>query len=168
MSHRPESGGLRSMPVVLSHAGVRVAAGGIVGLGLFFFVTGIVLPRIASGRFSLLNLSVRRARRTLPALALAVAATTPFAWAFMLPPQLEDDVPSVAAAQIKTPPHTWSLGIKEWYSVVSPLLLLALWTHSRGRGRGIARCSRPRRSSASGRGTRAISLRASARRTCSS
>lgn len=140
------------MPVILFHAGLDVFSGGFVGVDVFFVISGylittIILTRIEGPGFSLLDFYARRARRILPALALVVAVTTPFAWAWMLPTEFKDYAQSIAAvslfssnflfwiesgyfaaaAENKPLLHTWSLAVEEQYYIFFPLLLMAFW-----------------------------------------
>lgn len=76
--HRPEVDGLRALaivPVVLFHAGIEVFRGGIVGVDIFFvisgfLITGILLKENAARSFSITRLDDRRARPILPFLVV--------------------------------------------------------------------------------------------------
>ncbi|MDX3319756.1 acyltransferase family protein [Streptomyces sp. ME03-5684b] len=76
--------GLRAVAVglvVLSHAGVSRVAGGYVGVGVFFVVSGFFITSLllrelaATGRVSLRDFYARRALRLLPASSLVTAVT---------------------------------------------------------------------------------------------
>ena len=159
MKYRREIDGLRAVavaPVMLFHAGVPGFSGGFVGVDIFFVISGylittILLAELQEDRFSLLKFYERRARRILPALVFVVLCCIPFAWAWMLPSQLEEfsrSVVSVAffvsnilfwqesgyfapAVELKPLLHTWSLAVEEQYYIFFPLGLLAIWRFSR-------------------------------------
>src|SRR3954451_23456770 len=85
MSHafRPEIAGLRAVAVagvVLFHLKVAGFAGGLVGVDVFFVISGYLISRnilceIDAGRFSFGDFYLRRTRRIYPALIFAVLAT---------------------------------------------------------------------------------------------
>jgi peptidoglycan/LPS O-acetylase OafA/YrhL len=155
MKYRREIDGLRALailPVILFHAGFAPFGGGFVGVDVFFVISGylittIILAELEQGRFSLVNFYERRARRILPALFLVMLACLPFAWAWLLPDDMEDfsqsliAVPVFAsnilfwrqngyfdtAAELKPLLHTWSLAVEEQYYVLFPLFLMLFW-----------------------------------------
>lgn len=158
MKYRSEIDGLRSvavLPVILFHAGLDLFSGGFVGVDIFFVISGylittIIVERLDGPGFSIVDFYARRARRILPALALIVAVTTPFAWIWMLPSEFKDYSQSVAAvslfasnflfwiesgyfaaaAEAKPLLHTWSLAVEEQYYLFFPLLLMLFWRRS--------------------------------------
>jgi peptidoglycan/LPS O-acetylase OafA/YrhL len=88
-SYRTDLQGLRAVAVVLvllDHAGIRQAAGGYVGVDVFFVLSGFLITRLLlraaqeDGRISLLEFYGRRARRILPAAGLTLVATTMVAY----------------------------------------------------------------------------------------
>ncbi|MEL7482464.1 MAG: acyltransferase, partial [Pseudomonadota bacterium] len=155
MIYRKEIDGLRSvavLPVVLFHAGISAFSGGFIGVDIFFvisgyLITGIILPELEKGEFSLLKFYERRARRILPALSAVVLACIPVAWLYMLPDPLENFGQSMLAtmlslnnvlltmtsgywdlaSEFKPLIHTWSLAVEEQFYVVFPLLLMLLY-----------------------------------------
>jgi peptidoglycan/LPS O-acetylase OafA/YrhL len=159
MKYRAEIDGLRTVavvPVVLFHAGWDVFSGGYVGVDVFFVISGFLITSIiigerAEGRFSILRFYERRARRILPALFVVLAATLPFAWAWMPPDAFEDFLRSLAfaalfisnvhfweysgyfaqASEMRPLLHTWSLAVEEQYYLLFPLLMAALGAFSR-------------------------------------
>jgi peptidoglycan/LPS O-acetylase OafA/YrhL len=159
MKYRAEIDGLRTVavvPVVLFHAGWEVFSGGYVGVDVFFVISGFLITSIiigerAEGRFSILRFYERRARRILPALFIVLAATLPFAWAWMPPDAFEDFLRSLAfaalfisnvhfweysgyfaqASEMRPLLHTWSLAVEEQYYLLFPLLMAALGAFSR-------------------------------------
>ena len=154
MRYRPEVDGLRAVavvPVILFHAGFDKLGGGFVGVDIFFVISGylitkLIYPEIRDGTFSLVDFYERRARRILPALILVCLACLPFAWAWLLPRDLQEFSESLAAVSVfasnvyfwlrsdyfaapaATMPllHTWSLGVEEQFYLLFPLSLLAL------------------------------------------
>lgn len=159
MKYRQEIDGLRALailPVVFFHAGIQAFSGGFVGVDIFFVISGYLITSIlaaehTAGSFSLVGFYERRVRRILPALFVVVAASIPFAWVFLLPPELQGFSRSVVAvplfvsnfffwkdgnyfeeaAELKPLLHTWSLAVEEQYYVFFPLLLAAVWKFGR-------------------------------------
>ena len=155
MKYRAEIDGLRAvavLPVILFHAGFAAFGGGFVGVDVFFVISGYLITSIiveekSAGTFTIAGFYERRARRILPALFLVVAVCLPFAWAWMLPYQLEDFSQSViavclfvsnilfhseggyfaAAAELKPLLHTWSLAVEEQFYVVFPIVVVLAW-----------------------------------------
>src|SRR5690349_15019417 len=91
---RPDVEGLRAVAiglVVLSHAGVPFAAGGYVGVDVFFVISGFLITRLLTGELarthtvSLAAFYARRIRRLLPQAVLAVTAVVIAAWALLSP-----------------------------------------------------------------------------------
>ncbi|MDQ2675945.1 MAG: acyltransferase, partial [Actinomycetota bacterium] len=139
--------------MLLAHAGLGFAAGGFVGVDVFYvisgyLITGILLREAQSrGTISLLSFYGRRARRLLPAAALVIVATL-VASALILSPARSDVVADDAvasslyfvnwrfvaesadyfgAAADQSPlQHYWSLAIEEQFYLVWPLLILAV------------------------------------------
>lgn len=152
MKYRPEIDGLRTvavMPVIFFHAGLDLFSGGFVGVDVFFVISGylitsILIDDLQKGTFSIARFYERRARRILPALFFVMLCCAPFAWAWMLPSQMEDFGRSVIAvvffasnilfwqnidyfapaAEDNPLLHTWSLAVEEQFYIFFPLLLL--------------------------------------------
>jgi peptidoglycan/LPS O-acetylase OafA/YrhL len=150
--YRPEVDGLRALavvPVILFHAGFAAFAGGVVGVDVFFVISGylittIILAEIEEGTFAILEFYKRRARRILPALFFVMLVCIPFAWFWLLPDDMKDFAQSLVAvsicasnvlfwleggyydadAEIKPLVHTWSLAVEEQYYLIFPLFLL--------------------------------------------
>ena len=150
--------------VVLAHAGVRLLAGGFVGVDVFFvlsgfLITGLLLAEARKhGSVSLLDFYLRRARRILPAAALTLLVTN-VAVLFVLNfvrarEAVHDDLRAAGFtanfrfaargvdyfAQVDPPSpvlHYWSLSVEEQFYLVWPLLLsLALFGVAVGWRRG--------------------------------
>jgi peptidoglycan/LPS O-acetylase OafA/YrhL len=164
-AHRADIQGLRAIAVllvVLAHAGVGLVAGGFVGVDVFFVLSGFLITGLLlaearrHGSVSLLDFYVRRARRILPAAALALVATDAAAL-FLLNfvrahGAVVDSLNAAAFAANfhfaatgvdyfarQAPPspilHFWSLSVEEQFYLVWPFLLsLALF-----RARGLRR-----------------------------
>src|SRR5687768_9708620 len=151
---RPDLEGLRAIAVLLVllyHAGVAAFGGGYVGVDVFFvlsgfLITGLIVRELeATGSIGLAAFYARRARRLLPAAALALAVTV-IASAILLPSLRVGDVAVDAAAaalyvsnirfavqatdylQASQAPspllHYWSLGVEEQFYLFWPALLL--------------------------------------------
>ncbi len=151
--HRDDLQGLRAIAVLLvalDHAGVGFLAGGYVGVDVFFVLSGYLITQLLlaeaarSGRVSLVNFYIRRARRILPAAALTLVATDVAAYYLLNQVRaLQTMKDSVWAALFGAninyarqatdyfaqgqPPspllHFWSLSIEEQFYFVWPTVL---------------------------------------------
>ena len=156
MAYRADIDGLRAVAVlvVLFYHAELSCPGGFVGVDVFFVVSGylitqIVLGKLSSGEFSLVDFYERRMRRLLPALAvMTLVSVVPAIWT-LLPMHLEDFGSTLIAQplllvnayfwrvmgggyfgefiEVRPLLHTWSLGVEEQFYLVYPLLLL-LWS----------------------------------------
>jgi peptidoglycan/LPS O-acetylase OafA/YrhL len=167
--YRPGLDGLRAVAVIgvlLYHAGVRWMPGGLLGVDLFFVISGFLITSLLitelqrSGSIALAGFYGRRARRLFPALAavlaLAVGAMALFRpgdlvrfrgdllasvgyvanWWFIVKHQSY----FVASGRPSPFQHLWSLAVEEQFYILWPLGLLALWRSlTRARGRGASR-----------------------------
>jgi len=149
----PGLDGLRAiavLAVIAYHLDPVWAPGGLLGVGVFFTLSGYLITdlllgqREATGRIQLGDFWLRRARRLLPALFLMVAVVV--AWVTLLDrsqlPSLRGDVLAAAAyvsnwwnivrdasyfARFGPPPpldHLWSLAVEEQFYLIWPWLLL--------------------------------------------
>jgi peptidoglycan/LPS O-acetylase OafA/YrhL len=153
---RPDIEGLRGVAValvVVYHAGLPFLRAGLIGVDIFFVVSGYLITSLLtqelnlSGRINLPRFYARRARRLLPAATLVVVAVC-LAEAILASPLVQARVLKDAVAtmlyssniyfcQAKrsyffsgTPPspliHTWSLAVEEQFYLAWPVLLLLL------------------------------------------
>src|SRR5437879_3506322 len=154
--YRPGLDGLRALAVIgvlLYHAGVHWMPGGLLGVDLFFVISGFLITSLLitelqrSGRIALAGFYGRRARRLFPALAavlaLAVGAMALFRpgdlvrfrgdllasvgyvanWWFIVKHQSY----FVASGRPSPFQHLWSLAVEEQFYILWPLGLIALW-----------------------------------------
>jgi peptidoglycan/LPS O-acetylase OafA/YrhL len=161
---RPDVQGLRAVAVgavLLAHAGVPFAAGGYVGVDVFFVISGYLITRLlaaeleATGSISLARFYARRVKRLLP-LAFTVLAVVVVLAGLLLPPLRADEagrdvaaagvyavnwrfaaesVDYFAAGAAQSPiEHFWSLAVEEQFYLAWPALLLAAtwWWRRRG------------------------------------
>jgi peptidoglycan/LPS O-acetylase OafA/YrhL len=153
---RPDIEGLRGVAVALVvayHAGLPFLRAGLIGVDIFFVVSGYLITSLLtqelnlSGRINLPRFYARRARRLLPAATLVVLAVC-LAEAILASPLVQARVLKDAVAtmlyssniyfcQAKRsyffpgiPPspliHTWSLAVEEQFYLAWPVLLLLL------------------------------------------
>jgi len=162
MPYRPEIDGLRAIAilvVLLFHCGIPGFGGGFVGVDVFFVISGflissIVLADLKSGRFSFRHFYIRRVRRLLPALLVAVLLTLATSLIVMTPEHVADAAKSGAlsisslsnfyfaqtgnyfdsSATSKPFLHMWSLSVEEQFYLFWPatLFLLYRWKRSWG------------------------------------
>ena len=154
LGYRPALDGLRALAVVavmLYHGDVGWAAGGFLGVDVFFVLSGFLITSLLAqqwrrhGRIDLAAFWLRRARRLLPAMLVVLLAVAGYSfatgqqsaqlrgdslatlgyvsnWWFMVSGQ------SYFEQFLEPSPmrHTWSLAIEEQYYIVFPLLLVLL------------------------------------------
>src|SRR5215203_5866687 len=151
--YMPGLDGLRAIAVIAViayHLDPGWAPGGLLGVGVFFTLSGYLITdlllgqREATGRIQLGDFWLRRARRLLPALFLMLAVVV--AWVTLLDrsqlPSLRGDVLASVAyvsnwwnivreasyfARFGPPPpldHLWSLAVEEQFYLIWPWLLL--------------------------------------------
>jgi len=168
-TYRPGLDGLRALAIVgvlLYHGGVGWLPGGLLGVDLFFVISGFLITSLLvaelerSGRIALRSFYHRRARRLLPALGVVLAATTLtllLFWPGEVARFRGDLVASfgyvtnwwfivrhqsyfVATGRPSPFQHLWSLAIEEQFYLLCPLGLLILWRRFEPRQRlvGIA------------------------------
>ncbi|MEU5154269.1 acyltransferase family protein [Glycomyces sp. NPDC021274] len=156
MGFRPDIQGLRAIAVVLvllSHAGFGFAAGGYVGVDVFFVVSGFLITSLLvkevhdTGGISISGFYARRARRILPAASVVTIATIIGAWLWFPITRLEavlqdaftvivyvvnyrfiaQETEYLNADQMPSPfQQFWSLAVEEQFYLVWPLLLVGL------------------------------------------
>jgi peptidoglycan/LPS O-acetylase OafA/YrhL len=162
---RPDIEGLRAVAigaVLLCHAGIPLAAGGFVGVDVFFVISGFLITRLLlgevarTGSVSLPRFYARRVKRLLPLSALLLAVVAALSLLLFSPVragEVAGDIVSAAtytanwhfaaqsvdyfAQDIEPSPvqHLWSLAIEEQFYLVWPALLLGLTWFQRRRGR---------------------------------
>ncbi|GAB5448510.1 acyltransferase family protein [Gymnodinialimonas sp.] len=161
MEYRREIDGLRTLavvPVVIYHLKIPlgdgyVLPGGFLGVDVFFVLSGFLITKIIleemtrTGRFSLSNFYIRRARRILPALFLVIFASVIAGIFILTPTEMARLTESAMAALLFVSNgywffelesygapvgllqpllHTWSLAIEEQFYLVFPLVLLLI------------------------------------------
>src|ERR687886_1266222 len=160
--YMPGLDGLRALAVlavIAYHLKLSWAQGGLLGVGVFFTLSGYLITdlllgqREAVGRLRLGDFWLRRARRLLPALFLMLAVVV--AWVTLLDrsqlPALRGDVFAAVVylsnwwyifshasyfSHFGPPPpldHLWSLAIEEQFYLIWPWLLWLGLRYARGR-----------------------------------
>jgi peptidoglycan/LPS O-acetylase OafA/YrhL/lysophospholipase L1-like esterase len=164
----PGLDGLRALAVlavIAYHLGLGWAPGGLLGVGVFFTLSGYLITDLllgqheTTGRLQLMDFWLRRARRLLPALFVMLAVVA--AWVTLLDrdqlPAIRGAVAASAAyvanwwliaqhssyfAQFAPPMplgHLWSLAVEEQFYLIWPWLLLLGLRWARGRRRARTR-----------------------------
>ena len=150
MGYQPALDGLRALSVIaviLYHAGVQWIPGGFIGVEVFFVVSGFLITSLmideqhVSGKVSLKQFWIRRARRLLPALFTMLIASL-IAVTFFAKDSAPDfrqdvlpalgyfsnwwqiyfvDTPYFAANSLPMLRHLWSLAVEEQWYVLWPM-----------------------------------------------
>jgi peptidoglycan/LPS O-acetylase OafA/YrhL len=150
--YMPGLDGLRAIAVlgvILYHLGFGWAEGGLLGVGVFFtlsgyLITDILLNQVNRGGIELKSFWLARARRLLPALFLML--TVVMAWVTVIGPHQPGDFRTAALSAVgyfnnwwlifhdvsyfarfePTSPlnHLWSLSVEEQFYIVWPFLLM--------------------------------------------
>jgi peptidoglycan/LPS O-acetylase OafA/YrhL/lysophospholipase L1-like esterase len=150
MGYQPALDGLRALSVlavILYHAGIHWIPGGFIGVEVFFVVSGFLITSLmideqhVSGKVSLKQFWVRRARRLLPALFTMLIASL-VAVTFFVKDSAPDfrqdvlpalgyfsnwwqiyfvDTPYFAANSLPMLRHLWSLAVEEQWYVLWPI-----------------------------------------------
>jgi peptidoglycan/LPS O-acetylase OafA/YrhL len=159
---RPDIEGLRGLAIVLVvayHVGVPGFRGGFVGVDVFFVLSGYLITALLAaeigrtGRVDLPRFYARRARRLLPASALALVVTIAAGMLVYSPLEelhlarsavatalyvsnvyFQESVSYFGPAAGSNPLlHTWSLAVEEQFYLAWPLLILLAGRKSRPR-----------------------------------
>ena len=154
-AYRPEIDGLRAiavLAVVLYHFGVPGPDGGLVGVDIFFVISGFLIGGIlwreqaATGRIRLGRFYLRRIRRLFPAYFAMALASFVVAYVVLLPFEFREFGKALIASTTylanihffretgyfdigifnKVLLHNWSLAVEEQFYVFLPFLILAL------------------------------------------
>jgi peptidoglycan/LPS O-acetylase OafA/YrhL len=137
------------LAVLAYHTRTGRAAGGYLGVDIFFVISGylissIILREIAAGSFSIKRFYERRIRRIYPALMFMLAVVTAGALVGLLPADLIAYAKALIAAVFFSANfyflknssyfgsagnspllHTWSLAVEEQFYILFPLFLMA-------------------------------------------
>lgn len=154
MKYRKDINGLRAiavMTVLVFHFTPELLPGGFTGVDVFFVISGflmtkIIVSKLETNSFGLLDFYMARANRILPALTFLCFVIIVFGWFFVTPTdysQLGKYAASSllfvsniiyfreagyfdAASLDKWLLHTWSLSVEWQFYLVYPLILIAL------------------------------------------
>lgn len=153
--YRADIDGLRAvavLSVVAYHAFPIWGKGGLIGVDIFFVISGflistIIFENLEHNRFSFIEFYCRRIRRIFPALLLVLVVCFVIGWFALLADEYAQLGKHIAggsafisnflflnesgyfdkAADTKPLLHLWSLGIEEQFYIVWPLLLWGAW-----------------------------------------
>jgi peptidoglycan/LPS O-acetylase OafA/YrhL len=162
VTFRADVEGLRAVAVaivVLAHARLGFAAGGYVGVDVFFVISGFLITQLLvgeldrSGRVSVARFYARRIKRLMPQALTVIAAVVVAAWLLLSPLEADVVAHDVVAAgayamnwhlsaeavdyfhsgeAARPLDHLWSLAVEEQFYAVWPWLLLTLaWVSRR-------------------------------------
>ncbi|WP_436795813.1 acyltransferase family protein [Actinospongicola halichondriae] len=150
--YMPGLDGLRAvavLAVIVYHLGIDAVPGGLLGVSVFFtlsgyLITDLLLTQFGSGTFTLRSFWVARFRRLMPALFVLLVVVS--AWVTVVGPHQSSQFRTAAGtaafyvnnwwlvfrevsyfAQFDAPGplnHLWSLSVEEQFYIVWPLLLL--------------------------------------------
>ena len=164
---RPDIEGMRAiaiLAVLLCHAGIPFAAGGYVGVDVFFVISGFLITRLLlnevgrRGKISIRGFYARRIKRLLPLSAVLLATVAVLSIIIYSPLrafEVSGDIIASAfyvanwhfAAQsvdyfsqdIAPSPvqHLWSLAIEEQFYLVWPTLILGVTWYWRRQGKSV-------------------------------
>lgn len=144
LGYRPSLDGLRALAVLavlMAHFEVRLGSGGMVGVDVFFVLSGFLITTLLlqeqddTGRIHFGGFYRRRAARLLPALTVMLAATAVVVSLTGVERRrtLEAAAPvlfyfgnwwRVAGHDLGPLGHTWSLAVEEQFYLIWPVLLL--------------------------------------------
>ncbi|MGX9349301.1 acyltransferase family protein [Microbacterium sp. KNMS] len=154
---RTDIQGLRAIAVgfvVLAHAGVPRLDGGFIGVDVFFVISGYLITGLLlreherTGRISIADFYVRRARRILPAATVVILAVLAAAAALLPTTQVEQTTSDArwsavflanahlaaqgtdyfSSSEPSLLQHYWSLAVEEQFYIVWPLLAMLVLT----------------------------------------
>lgn len=138
--------GVAILLVVFSHvSATRFPLGGMVGVTLFFVLSGYLITSILlrerqlSGRIDLRAFYIRRVLRLMPALIVLLALSPAVLWVLRDPLLTPEIIPAslitltylsdffrAAGDHLVVYGHTWSLAVEEQFYIVWPALLISL------------------------------------------
>ena len=153
--YRPDIDGLRAiavLSVVIFHAFPNIFPGGLIGVDIFFVISGYLITGLISsdfklGNFTFLGFYLRRVRRIIPILFTVLISTFAFGWFTLYSDDYALLGKHMAAASIFTSNivylsessyfdldaeskpllHLWSLAIEEQFYLLWPVLLYFLY-----------------------------------------
>lgn len=162
MNYRADIDALRTfavIAVVIFHFNGMALPGGFAGVDVFFAIsgylmTGIIVSGLESNSFSTFRFYLSRAKRILPALSVLCLSLMVFGW-LNLPPRDYSELSKHALSSVffvsnfvywqeagyfdtasheKWLLHTWSLSAEWQFYLIYPILLIALFKLTKGKG----------------------------------
>lgn len=164
---RPDIQGLRALAValvVIAHVGTPGAEGGFIGVDVFFVISGFLITQLLlrevdrTGRVSIAQFYVRRARRILPAATVVTIAVVAYvlvtssrarlgqtaedaSWTSVFLANWHFAASGTNYFSVEDPSmfqHYWSLAVEEQFYLIWPLLVLFVVPRFGKRGLAIA------------------------------
>lgn len=159
INYRKDVDGLRAIavfPVIFYHANFETFKGGFVGVDIFFVISGflitnIIFESLIKNKFSIFDFYVRRARRILPLLFVAIFICLILSFIFLSYSEVGSFSKSAISSllfysnfyfwkhtpyfssDVELQPllHTWSLSIEEQFYIFYPLFFIILFRFSK-------------------------------------
>src|SRR5262245_60790412 len=136
---RPDLEGLRGLAILLvvaSHAAIPGAAAGFIGVDVFFVLSGFLITGLLvdeserTGRIDLGAFYARRARRILPAAAVALVATLIAAMVILSPLDMTRIAADGLAAGLSVANLQFALSATDYFAPADPSPMLHFWSLS--------------------------------------
>jgi peptidoglycan/LPS O-acetylase OafA/YrhL len=134
---RPDIEGLRAiavLAVLLFHVGLPFAAGGFIGVDVFYVISGFLITGLLlregeeTGKVDLLRFYARRMRRLLPAALVVIVATLVASALIVTPLRLTEIAGDAAAAALYVANFAFAIDAADYLAEQAPSPLLQYWS----------------------------------------
>jgi peptidoglycan/LPS O-acetylase OafA/YrhL len=138
LGYRPALDGVRAIAVLMvmvAHFGVPHCSGGVLGLDVFFVLSGFLITSLlieeweSSGKIRLGRFYLRRVLRLFPALFVILVVTAPFVariWTITALCYVSNWAIALGHVGIGPISHLWSLSVEEQFYLIWPILLIGM------------------------------------------